>query len=175
MKKLIKRLVRYLSAWAWRQEITVSEGIAKLKKLAMDEKGMEMEIEHDPDLAKHIATCFASLVANAPNYTEMQFKTVAKYHGKWDWLTVTIQKLNGKTPHQLRREAEAELELANRWIKEHYNAKKNQWLNSVTTVCADFPNVAAYIAQLEEERDKLLAKPDWLAKPSLPVSPDSRA
>jgi hypothetical protein len=38
----------------------------------------------------------------------MQFKTVAKYHGKWDWLTVTIQKFNGKTPHQLRQEAEAE-------------------------------------------------------------------
>lgn len=44
------------------------------------------------------------MVANAPNYTECQFKTVAKYHGKWDWITVTIQKLNGKTPHQLRME-----------------------------------------------------------------------
>lgn len=155
MKKLITILVRRLSAWAWRQEITVSEGIAKLKKLAIDEKGMELELEQDPELAKWIATCFASLVANATNYTEMQFRTVAKYHGKWDWLTVTIQKFNGKTPHQLRRESEAELELANRWIKEHYDAKKQQWLNSVTTVCADFPNVAAYIAQLEAERDKL--------------------
>lgn len=155
MKKLITTLVRHLSAWAWRHEIGACEGLGKLKKLSMEEGGMEMEIQSDPHLAKHIATCFASLVANSPNYTEMVFTTNAKYHGKWDHLTVTIQKFNGKTPHELRREAEEELRLANQWIEEHYDAKKQQWLNSVTTVCADFPNVAAYIAHLEAERDKL--------------------
>lgn len=107
-KQILTILVRHATAWAWRQEICVTKGLTKLKKLAADENGIEMEIENNPDLAKWIATCFASLVANAPNYTEMQFKTVTKYHGKWDWLTVTIQKLNGKTPHQLRQEAEAE-------------------------------------------------------------------
>jgi hypothetical protein len=37
----------------------------------------------------------------------MKFDLVAEGE-KWEWLTVLIQKGNGKTPHQLRQEAEKE-------------------------------------------------------------------
>ena len=35
-----------------------------------------------------------------------------KRDGKYEWLTVTVQKGSGKTPHELRRIAEGEAEAA---------------------------------------------------------------
>lgn len=68
---------------------------------------MELHIEQRPEVAQWVAQCFASMVAASPNYTEMKFDVVAR-GSKWEWLTVLIQKGNGKTPHQLRTEAEQE-------------------------------------------------------------------
>lgn len=48
----------------------------------------------------------------------------------------------------------AEVERLKQWIDEHWTDKEQQWLNSVVCVCADFPNVAAYVKQLEGERDQ---------------------
>ena len=108
MLKLLKKLTRKLSAWAWRKEINVCDGLSKLKELNMDEAGIEMAIQTDPALAKHIATCFVSLVADSPNYTEMMFDIKGSYLGKYEWVTVTVQKGSGKSPHELRRQAETE-------------------------------------------------------------------
>jgi hypothetical protein len=47
------------------------------------------------------------MVAASPNYTEMKFDLVARGE-KYEWVTVLIQKGSGKTPHQLRQEAERE-------------------------------------------------------------------
>jgi hypothetical protein len=106
----IHAVVRRMTSWAWQKEIGTCEGLAVLKGLDMDENKMDIKIQQDPALAIWIAKCFASMVADAPNYVEMRFEPYAQWKGKWEWLTVHIQKGNGKTPHQLRREAEAELE-----------------------------------------------------------------
>ena len=105
----LRRCVRRMTSWAWQNEIGTCEGLAEIKSLHMDEGRMEMKIQQDPAQAIWVAKCFASIVADAPNYCEMRFEPYAEWKGKWEWLTVHIQKGNGKTPHQMRLEAEAEL------------------------------------------------------------------
>lgn len=104
----LRRLVRWSTAWAWQKEIATREGLAVLKGLDMEEGNMDIKIQQDPALAQWIAKCFAAMVADSPNYTEMKFDLCGQYRGKYEWLTVHIQKGNGKTPHQLRQEAERE-------------------------------------------------------------------
>jgi len=101
-------VVRWSTSWAWQKEIQVCDGLAELRGLEMDGNKMDIKIHSDPALAQWQAKCFASMVANSPNYTEMKFELHGEYKGKWEWLTVLIQKGNGKTPHQLRQEAERE-------------------------------------------------------------------
>ena len=64
------------------------------------------------------------------------------------------------------QEAERQRDEAKHWIenyKDLYDEKKKQWYNSVTCVCADMPNVAHYIKQIEAERDQLIKVVDELA------------
>jgi len=74
----------------------------------MDEGKMDIKIQQDPAMAQWIAKCFASMVAESPNYTEMKFDLCGQYRGKFEWMTVHIQKGNCKTPHQMRQEVERE-------------------------------------------------------------------
>lgn len=62
----------------------------------------------------------------------------------------------------IARTLERELNAANKkldrielWKEEHWEEKKQQWLNSVTLVCADFSNVDSYIKQQDEELNQL--------------------
>ena len=105
---LIKNLIRWASAWAWSEEINTCKGLAFIKKLNVEEGHMDIEIQQNPSLAVYVSTCFASMVASSPNYTEVKFELLGKYRGKHEWMTVLIQKMNGKTPHQMRQEAEKE-------------------------------------------------------------------
>lgn len=105
---LLFRIVRWISSCAWQHEIKTCEGLAVLKGLDMDENKMEIKIQQDPALGQWIAKCFASMVVDSPNYTEMRFDLNERYCKKYEWITVHIQKGNGKTPHQLRQEAECE-------------------------------------------------------------------
>ena len=106
--KGMKAVVRWMSAWAWEHEEAVCNGMAALKGMNMDEKTLEFRIQQDPAVAQWVAACFASLLAEAPNYNEMRFELMGKYKGKYEWITVTVLKGSGKTPHQLRQEAEKE-------------------------------------------------------------------
>lgn len=108
MKNIIHRLTRWLSAWAWQKEIASFDGLAVLKSMSMDEHKLDMKIQQDPAVAQWVAKCFVSMVAFSTNYTEMKFETHGQFLGKFEWITVHIQKGNGKTPHQLRQEAEKE-------------------------------------------------------------------
>ena len=85
-----------------------SEGLAKVVRACVDRTSMEIEIEQHPAVAQHVAKCFASMVAASPNYTEMKFELHGDWKGKGDWITVTIKKGKGKTPHECRMEAEQE-------------------------------------------------------------------
>lgn len=62
-------MVRRISSWAWKKEIATCDGLAVLKGLEMDESKMDIKIQQDPALAQWIAKCFASMVADSPNYT----------------------------------------------------------------------------------------------------------
>jgi hypothetical protein len=103
----LQRIVRDCSAWAWRREIETCESVALIKEMHVKPGSMEITIQQNPALAQWVAQCFASMIADSPNYTEMKFNLVAKLE-KWEWITILIQKGNGKTPHQLRQEAEKE-------------------------------------------------------------------
>jgi len=103
----MNRLVRLFSAWAWQSEIQQCESMAVLEEMHTKPGSMEITIKQNPAQAQWVAQCFASMVASSPNYTEVKFDLVAKGE-KREWLTVLIQKGNGKTPHQLRLEAEKE-------------------------------------------------------------------
>lgn len=70
------------------------------------------------------------LEAKAPNYIEAQFRS-AKL-GPDEMVTVTVQKVSGKTPHQLRVEAERDLQAA------MGDAKRYQFMRSHgTQMCID--------------------------------------
>lgn len=109
MKIVFKRLIRHLTKWAWRDEIDTVKGIAFIKELHATEGSMDLYIQQNPEHAQFMAHCFASLVAESPNYTEMQFDLLAPLDSRLQRLTVTIQKCGGKTPHELRMAAEKKL------------------------------------------------------------------
>ena len=104
--KILKELVRKLSAWAWQEEIGVTKGVAVIEELHATPGKMEVAIHRKPELARYMAQCFAELVSASPNYTEMKFDIVGD--SNYGWITVIVQKGNGRTPHQLRQEAELE-------------------------------------------------------------------
>ena len=109
MKPIIKQLIRKLSAWAWRREIgVVDDGLARIEKMAMDPGGMSLEIRLNSAQKQWIAQCFAEMVAASPKYTELKFDLVATDKGGYEWITVLVKKGSGKTPHQLRQDAERE-------------------------------------------------------------------
>lgn len=105
-RRWMRRLVRFLSRWVWQQEIELSESMAILKELHATPGAMEITVKQRPELAQWVGQCFAEMVASSPNYTEMRFDT--RKPESWEWITVTVQKGTGKTPHTLRMEAEKE-------------------------------------------------------------------
>ena len=104
--RCLYRLVRFLSGWAWKQEVDLAESVAILKELHATPGAMEITVKQRPELAQWVGQCFAEMVASSPNYTEMRFDT--RKPESWEWITVTVQKGTGKTPHTLRMEAEKE-------------------------------------------------------------------
>jgi len=105
---LIKKLVRKLTKWAWSDEVQFVDGVSTLSKLIVDEKSIVAEIKTRPEIAQFQAHCFANLLLNSPNYTELKFD-IQNPKEKYKWITVLVQKGEGKTPHQLRVEAKNKL------------------------------------------------------------------
>ena len=93
--------------------------MAVLESLEADTRRMEVRIKTIPGLKEHMALCMAEILGDAPNYTEMKFDLVApKGDEGFEWVTVTIRRDRGKTPHQLRLEAEEKLVKAQNEITE---------------------------------------------------------
>ena len=114
----VRVFVRRVTRWAWKKEISTCEGLAVLKGLNMDDEKMDAKIKQDPDLAYWIAKCFASMLVDCPNYREVRFNIAGRFNGKTEWIVVHVQRSSGKTPHQLRQEAERELEQIKAKMKE---------------------------------------------------------
>lgn len=79
---------------------------AMIKEMSVNNGQLTMELEGG--MCRVMAESFADqfIGSGAINYVEMSF-TSKKMPG--DMLVVTIQKASGKTPHQLRVEAESKL------------------------------------------------------------------
>lgn len=99
------KLIRRWTRWAWQREADAAEGLAQIQEMYAKPGAMELAIKTDPALSQYIAMCFAELVRKSENYTEMKFD-VQPANG--EWLIVTVQKGKGKTPHQMRQNAEYE-------------------------------------------------------------------
>ena len=105
-QRRMTRLVRFITGWAWRQETDLAESVAILEELHVTPGAMEITVKQRPELAQWVGQCFAEMVASSQNYTEMRFDT--RKPESWEWITVTVQKGTGKTPHTLRIDAEKE-------------------------------------------------------------------
>jgi len=88
--------------------------MVRLRKLHATENGMDMEIEQRPEAAHWVAKCLAALVADSPNYTELTMDHVSCRYP----ILVTVQKKIGKTPHELRLEAERERDALRKQVAE---------------------------------------------------------
>ena len=105
---------------------------------------MTLHINQNPAITRWIVECFANLVASSPNYTEMKFYLKPQKDNR-GWITVLVQKGNGKTPHQLRREAEDKC------------AKLNERVTILSTALKDAistynPNVQTTLVTAERQK-----------------------
>ena len=105
---IITKIVRALTAWAWKKEINTLDGAVRLKELHATPGGMQLLFTQDPALASYVANAFATIVASAPNYVEMKFELQHPTQ-EFEWVTVLVRNGNGKTPHELRMLAEEKL------------------------------------------------------------------
>jgi hypothetical protein len=104
----LTKLVRAATSWAWAHEQAVVGGITALEELHMTPGAMEASVSTRPEMKEFMLIVLGGLVAESPNYTEAILE-FGKPHPEHGHITVTIQKLSGKTPHQLREEAEVKM------------------------------------------------------------------
>jgi hypothetical protein len=105
-KNIIKSITRSLTKWAWRDEIETCDSLAEIERLHAEPGSMELTLRQNPAMAQWVAHCWAAMLAKSKNYTELRFECAMP--GTWDWIAVLIKKGSGKTPHQLREQAERE-------------------------------------------------------------------
>lgn len=105
-KNIIKTITRSLTKWAWRDEIETCDSLAHIERLHAEPGSMELTLRQNPAMAQWVAHCWAAMLAKSKNYTELRFECAAP--DSWDWITVLVKKGSGKTPHQLREQAEKE-------------------------------------------------------------------
>lgn len=76
-----------------------------LKELRLKDGTFDMELVGGA--CERMMAIFATSLIGAPNYREAQLRGHSNITGEQLAFTVTVQKQDGKTPHELRREAEA--------------------------------------------------------------------
>lgn len=87
----------------------LESSIARIEELHATPGKMDVEFKLNPALKEYLLRCFAEILADAPNYTESKFELTGHSNGEAKWITVTVLKSFGKTPHELRKVAEAEV------------------------------------------------------------------
>lgn len=76
--------------------------------------GMAMDLEPSQVLVANWAGAARGMLGDAPNYVEMDISLA----GTGEAYTFRLERRNGKTPHQLRKEAEARAEAAEARVAE---------------------------------------------------------
>ena len=89
-----------------RSKYDPQQPIAAIKRAMIEQGAIEAELDVEPEVVANLYASLALMVANAPNYSEASLTVAPK--GVVDGYTVTVQRPDGKSPHQLRRETEGE-------------------------------------------------------------------
>lgn len=142
-------------AEARKENENLNASIASIEELHATPGKLEVHIKQHPAMRAAIAKSFAYMVADAPNYTEMKFDM----RGSDQWITVTVQKDTGKTPHQKRQEAEAERDqLRAELFRAHADAAQSQnnarraddWLNEAKRLHGENDTLRAELQRAKE-------------------------
>lgn len=105
---------------------------------------------------ERIAAIFAATLIGAPNYNELKMEGRSKVTGEDLAFTVTVQKLDGKTPHELRRKAEASLDKLLDALTTYAKAQQKHAQESTSANwTSEAKTFGKLITALEAER------PDW--------------
>lgn len=86
-----------------------SDALIKLKEIHATASDASLTLEVPFDIQIEVARSFCSLLENCPNYREVQFTLPVSKEHPYEHITLHAIKHNGKTPHQLRLEAEAKV------------------------------------------------------------------
>jgi hypothetical protein len=81
--------------------------IVGIRRFMVDQGAIDIDLDVQPELVARLYASLALMVSKAPNYTETSLTICPK--GEVEEYTVTVQRSWGKTPHQLRMDAEAEV------------------------------------------------------------------
>ena len=123
------------------KEAATRESIALIEELHATPGAMQVHIKQSPAQSEYIAQCFAAMVAKSPNYTELTFRTRT---ADGPQITVLVQKCDGKTPHQLRAEADAKCAELSEQLQNARNLGL-EWCNDANghiALCGDQLNAA---------------------------------
>lgn len=132
MKKLFDWLMLWLGYVPAADYREVAERMRKvidkeitLKDMVIENGGVSLAVSHE--LCGIMADSFLKMLdeGQAPNYMEMTFKK----RGEFDpCIIVTVQRAQGKTPHQLRMEAEERALRAQegKILRDHYATNEPQ-------------------------------------------------
>jgi hypothetical protein len=126
----------------------MADGLAYIQHLEADRERNTATVDISTDIAlgKYIAHGFAALVASSPNYSELTFEPANQTGEK---VIVIVQKIKGKTPHQLKAEAEKErdaLIAENQW---HLASESLPPANTKVVVChTDYGGHAIAVASM---------------------------
>lgn len=98
---------------------STADGIVKIRELHATPGSIETRMETDPALREFIACAFVKMLGDAPNYAEIQFTTGTPTQS----LTLTVQRRDGNTPHQLRKDAERDTAFLLEIVGDHVDPK----------------------------------------------------
>lgn len=105
-KQAFKEFVRNLTSWAWQHEVDCTASIVRIKSMQAEGSNAKVDLEFSPEVSEYFVKALAGILVGCDNYREAKLVVV----DSGQEIIVTIQKGNGKTPHQKRQEAETEIE-----------------------------------------------------------------
>ena len=90
-----------------RKRYDPNQSVVAIKRAMIENGAIDAELDVEPEV---IATLYASLgllLGNAPNYVESSIEVKPASKMPHEAFLVTVRRRDGKSPHELRRDAEA--------------------------------------------------------------------
>ena len=163
-KQAFKIFVRNLTAWAWQHEIDCTAGIVQIAAIHSEGSKAQIDLEFSPEMEEYLVKCLAGMLVGCENYREAKLVLL---DGSGQEIIVTIMKGNGKTPHQKRQEAEAEVERQKQRIKEleaDLAKKMDDHSRRIDNILAKSDQIFAASDEMFKASDNLFKAADELFK-----------